>query len=492
MTGATVDASPATARLWPAASPHLAWLRDRGMGASILVAALSSAFGAVLLSATGYIAAVLTANPYIGDSETLGFVLGIVSVIFLGIAIYVGAIVTANTFSTVVAGRTRRIALMRLVGASARSQRADVARQGLLVGVLGAMLGLLAGTGFSAACVAVAGTLLGVDGVSYSVVHGALLIPAAIVAATTWAAAWVGSRRVLSVTPLQALGGSVETAHDDLAHRKGRNAVAITLFALGALLLAAGIALGLLVPFGLIVAFFGGLLSFSGLVLGAAVFMPPVLRLVGRWFGRSAPARLAAENALRYPERSSRMAIGIVIGVTLITMFAVALETTKAVLTASAGGSLAPDLVTVLDTFVAIVTVLIGVSAVIAAVGLVNLLTLGIVQRRRELGLLRALGLSNAQVRRMVLAEAAHVTIAAVASGLVLGVAYGWAGAQSLLGSVRVSPDSPTGGLLVAPAMPWLTLLAVVLAAAALALIGAVVPTRLATRVAPVEALAAD
>ncbi|HEX5860159.1 MAG TPA: ABC transporter permease [Microbacterium sp.] len=462
------------------------------MGASILVAALSSAFGVVLLTATGYIAAVLRADPFLGDSETLGLVLGILSMIFLGIAIYVGAIVTANTFSTVVAGRTRRIALMRLVGASAASQRADVARQGLLVGVIGAVLGLLVGTGFAAACVAVAGAWLGIADVSYVVVQAALVAPAAIVALTTWAAAWVGSRRVLAVTPLQALGGSVETAHDEIAGRRGRNAVAIVLFSIGALLLAAGILLGLVSPVGVVIAFFGGLFSFSGLILGAAVIMPPVLRLVGRWFGQSAPARLAAENALRYPERSSRMAIGIVIGVTLITMFAVALETTKAVLAASADGPLPPEVAAVFDTFLAVVTALIGVSALIAAVGLVNLLTLSIVQRRRELGLLRALGLSNDQVRRMVLAEAAHVTVAAVATGLVLGIAYGWAGAQSVLGSVRVSPDSPTGGVLVAPALPWVTLLIVVVAAAALALIAAVVPTRLATRVAPVEALAAE
>ena len=50
----------------------------------------------------------------------------------------------------------------------------------------------------------------------------------------------------------------------------------------------------------------------------------------------------------------------------------------------------------------------------IAAVGLVNLLTIGVVQRRRELGLLRALGVSNGQVRGMVLLEAAHITIAAI------------------------------------------------------------------------------
>ena len=96
----------------------------------------------------------------------------------------------------------------------------------------------------------------------------------------------------------------------------------------------------------MVVAFVGGILSFTGLALGATLVMPPVLRLVGRLFGRSATARLAAENALRYPERSTRMAIGVVMGVTLVTMFAVAIESVKAVLTAAGGGSLPPEMAT--------------------------------------------------------------------------------------------------------------------------------------------------
>lgn len=473
----------------PTASAPLAWLRERGMGASILVAAISSAFGAVLLSATGFIAEIMRSNPYIGDSGILALVLAVMTVILVGVAVYVAAIVTANTFSTVVAGRTRRIALMRLIGASARSQRAEVARQGLVVGVIGAFAGLIAGTALSAGGIALAGSVWDLGGVEYSVVQGVLLIPAAIVALTTWAAAWAGSRRVLAVTPLQALGGSVEASHDSFTGRKARNGTAIALFASGAALLAAGIAVGLVSPLGVIVAFFGGLLSFTGLVLGSTMIMPPVLRLVGRLFGDSATARLAAENALRYPERSSRMAIGVVIGVTLVTMFAVALETVKAVVTASGGGEIDAEFNTVLDTFAGIMMALVAVSAVIAAVGLVNLLTIGVVQRRRELGLLRSLGVSTGQVRRMVLLEAAHITIAAVVTGLVLGTAYGWAGAQSLLGSVALPPlwQSPT---FVAPAVPWVPVVLIVVATAVLTLVAAVVPTRLATRVAPVEALA--
>lgn len=472
-----------------AGASRTSWLRDRGMGASMLVTAIATAFGAVLISATGFIGAILKSDPSTRDSGTVAFVLSFIVFVLLGVAVYVAAIVTANTFATVIAGRTRRIALLRLIGATARSQRAEVARQGLVVGAIGALLGLIGGTAVAVVGVVVAERVWSLDAVHYAVVQPLLVVPAVIVVLTTWVSAWAGSRRVLTVTPLQALGGSVEASHRDLARRRGRNGVAITLIVVGAALLAAGIAVGLVSPLGVIVAFFGGVLSFTGLALGATLVMPPVLRLVGRVFGGSAPARLAAENALRYPERSSRMAIGVVIGVTLVTMFAVATESVKRVFAAAFGGTLPAPFATVIDTFSGIMMGLVAVSAVIAAVGLVNLLTLGVVQRRREFGLLRALGLSNTQVRRVVLLEATHITVAAVATGLVLGVFYGWAAAQSLLGSVH-APGSTAAAGIVWPAVPLWPVVAIVVATAVLTLVAAVTPTRLATRVSPVAALA--
>ncbi|AZS35810.1 ABC transporter permease YtrF [Microbacterium lemovicicum] len=473
-----------------AASAPLGWIRERGMGATVLVSALSAGFGVVLLSTTGYLSALLRADPYVGDSEMLAFILGFLTVLLVGVAVYVAAIVTANTFATVVSGRTRRIALMRLIGASARSQRREVARQGLVVGAVGAFLGLIAGTVLSAVGVGVASSLLGVGDLGYAVVQPVLLVPAVVVTLTTWAAAWAGSRRVLTVTPLQALSGTVEAPHAEVARRTGRTVAAAVLLLAGGALLAGGVVLGLITPLGVIVAFAGGILSFTGLAVGATFLMPPVLRLTGRLFGQSVPARLAAENALRYPERSSRMAIGVVMGVTLVTMFAVAMESVKAVLTATAGGELDAEMATLIDSFSAVMMVLVGFSAVIAAVGLVNLLTIGVVQRRRELGLLRALGLSGGQVRRMVLIEAAHIAISALVAGLVLGTVYGWAGAQSLLGTVPASADSGPVSTLVAPAVPLWPIVAVVVGTAVLTLVAAVVPTRLATRIAPVEAIA--
>ncbi|WP_110589599.1 ABC transporter permease [Microbacterium suaedae] len=469
----------------PSRRVSFGFLRERGMGASVLVAALSSAFGVTLLAATAYIG--FLAKSALGEGGTVQAMVGILSGVFIIIAMYVGAIVTANTFSTIVAGRTRQIALLRLVGATARGERRRVAGQGLVVGAIGAAIGLVVGVGAAFAGTAAAGALI--DAPPYRDPLAAwMLLPAAAVVLTTWAAAWGGSRRVLSVTPREALGGSVERTHEEASGRRARNGVAVVIALLGILLLIGGVLAGLFTPLAVLISFVGGLLSFTALVMGSTAVMPPVLRLVGRAFGGSATSRMAAENALRYPERSSRMSIGVVVGVTLVTMFAVASETLKAVVLGGLTADEAEELgfSTFLDTFSGVMMGLVAFSAIIAAVGLVNLLTIGVVQRRTELGLLRALGLSNGQIRRMVLLEAAHITVASTALGLVLGIFYGWAGAQSTMGSV------PEGGLMVLPAVPWIPVAIVVAAMAALTFVAAVAPTRLATRISPVEALAVE
>src|SRR5690606_7805464 len=117
----------------------------------------------------------------------------------------------------------------------------------------------------------------------------------------------------------------------------------------------------------------------------------------------------------------------------------------------------------------------VGFSALIAAVGLVNTLSLGVAQRTRELGLLRALGFTAGQLRRMILAEAAQLTVTAVLVGLVLGAGYGWAGAQSMFGSLTSQPA------LVVPVVPGWLVVAVVAAAALITSAASVAPTRRAT-----------
>lgn len=458
-----------------------------GHGPSVLVAALSAAFGVALLQITGALGAVMLATR-LSDSVTFMLALQSLAWVFIAIAVYVGAIVTANTFATIVAGRVRAIALLRLIGSSATAQRRTVAREGLLVGVVGAAVGAVVGTAVAWALARVSVAVGWIPEFEYSWASLSLVTPVVAVVLTTWLASWIGSRRVLSVTPLEALGGSQERSREQTVRRPVRTAAAIVLMAVGVATLLLGVAVGLVHPLGVLVGVVGGILSFSGLVLGAHLVMPPALRLVGRMLGGAASTRLAAENALRYPERSSRTTIGLVIGVTLITMFGVAIQTFGDMVRAAQAAQ--PETYAgmdeVLTAVTAVFSTLVGFSALIAAVGLINNLSLSVLQRTRELGLLRALGFSVRQLRGMVLAESVQLTVTAVLVGLVLGTFYGWCGAQSVLGSINGSPG------IVLPGIPWPMIAVIVGAAALLTWVASIAPSRRATRVSPVAALAVE
>jgi len=469
----------------------------REHGASILVSGLSAAFGVVLIGAVNVLA---TAVRQSQGGELVQAPLTTVSAIFFIISLYVGAIVTSNTFSTVIAGRTRQIALLRLIGATARQQRRAVAAEGLRAGLVGALAGGAIGAALSLASV----PLLVGSGVlpdlRYQALSPAMLAPVVVVVFTTWFASWRGSRRIVTVSPIEALGVATQQGGDALPRRGLRLFLALAVLVVGTAAMAFGVALPRMVPVdgpeaeivmaaAIAVAFVGGLLSFSGVLMCARFFVPGLLGAAGRLLGRSAPARLAAANATRHPARSTRMTVGLVIGVTIVSGFQVAqttfLDILRDALSAEPDFYAAfTDIETTLTSLITVFSILVGFSAVIAAVGLANNLSLSVVQRTRELGLLRALGFTRRQVRLMILAESTQITLTAVVIGLVLGIVYGWAAAQSLLGAIP-------GARLAPPALPVAYLVLVVVMAALLAAAAAIAPTRRAVRVSPVEALSA-
>lgn len=462
--------------------------RLRDHGASILVSALAGSFGVALLQITGALAQAISADDVTGSSGTVALMLTIVAGVFIAIATYVGAIVTANTFATIIAGRTRTIALRRLIGSTAAAERRRVASEGLIVGLIGAAIGAVAGTAFAAALVTTGVHLDQLPDLAYTLFSPVLLIPVVTVVLTTWLASWIGSRRVLTVSPIQATGAAQERSVDELGRHRVRTGISVTLFVIGTALLVLGMLVGLVSPLGVLIGVVGGILSFTGVALGATIIMPPALRVVGRMLGSSPNARLAAENSVRYPERSSRMTIGLVIAVSLVTMFVVAvasfqrlIELARAAQPETYAGTEEMLTVTVL-----VFSVLVGFSAIIAAVGMVNTLSLSVLQRTRELGLLRALGFTARQLRGMIRAEALQLSAAALLVGLVLGIGYGWAGAQSLLGSAAGVPG------IVLPVVPFWLVLSVVAGAAILTVGASLVPSRRAMRIVPVEALAVE
>lgn len=454
---------------------------------SLIVTALSATFGAVLIQATSYLAVIISGSEVIAHSSTQ-LALGLVAGVLILIAVYVGSIVTANTFATIIAGRTRTIALLRLIGASATSLRRSVAREGLLVGIVGAAIGTVIGLGLALGGIRIAVATGAVPAHDYGAIDPLVSLPAVIIVLSTWAASWVGSRNVLKVTPIQAAATAQEPTHEQSLDRPVRNRVAGVIFFGGFLVLALGVLLGQWSMVGFLVAFIGGVLSFSGVVIGAHMIIPRALRLCGRLLGHSAPAKLAAENVMRYPERSSRTAIGLVIGVTLITTFGVAAQGYTDMITRASAGypQEYQDADQVVVVTLGVFTALMGFSAVIAAFGMVNNLSLSVIQRTRELGILRAIGFTKHQVRQMIVAESAQMTLAAVGLGLMLGAVYGWAGAQSLLGSI------PGGSGAVWPSIPWGLLAALAIGAAVLTLSAAQIAARRAVSITPVAALAMD
>lgn len=421
------------------------------------------------------------------ESGTAAATIFVTAMVFIGLGAYSAAVVTANSFATVIAGRIRHIAQYRLLGATAASLRSKLAVEGIVAGVIGALAGTAAAIGVDVLVVRLlvdAGELPPVD---YTFLSGRTIAPAIMVIVTVAIAAWVGTRPVTRVSPVQALAQSVEAPLDLSRTPVAQRVLAILGLAIGAVLLLAGGALGAVMPVGVLVAFLGGVASFTGFVIGARMLVPGLLRLVGRAFGRGPAARLASSNAVRSPRAATRSTIGMIVGVTLIVMFVVAMAILRAIFTDSmAAEGMGPEDVMLFEMMLDVITwvavALVGVSAVIGAAGMIASLSLGVLQRQRELGLLRAIGATAGQVRASIGIEAVITSIVAIGTGFVLGVVYGWFGAQSTLGAL-------SGGL--APlVVPWWLLAAVAGVALVLAVVAAMAPATRATRVTPIDALA--
>lgn len=121
-------------------------------------------------------------------------------------------------------------------------------------------------------------------------------------------------------------------------------------------------------------------------------------------------------------------------------------------------------------------------SVVIALIGIVNTLSLSIFERRRELGLLRAVGMTDGRVQRMVRLESMVIALLGTATGVALGLFTGW----GLLRSInRLS------GADVALSLPGTRLVIVLALGVLLGVLAALIPARRSTRLDVLDAIQA-
>jgi putative ABC transport system permease protein len=234
--------------------------------------------------------------------------------VFAGISLFVGALVIANTFTILLAQRSRDLALLRCVGATRSQVARSVLVEGTAIGAIGAAIGVLLGLGVA---------LLGSAALRHwspetamgtpTLTLAAIALPMLLGIAVTVAGSYLPARRAGAQSPLSAL-----QPHDvvDLRSRSGavRLVVAIAMMLVGTAGLVAGAAGSL--PIGML----GGMLSFIGVLLLTPVLVPTAIRCVGPLARRLGLAgRLAHLNSLRNPRRTAATATALLIGVTLIT-----------------------------------------------------------------------------------------------------------------------------------------------------------------------------
>jgi putative ABC transport system permease protein len=134
-----------------------------------------------------------------------------------------------------------------------------------------------------------------------------------------------------------------------------------------------------------------------------------------------------------------------------------------------------------LDLVLGIVDVLLFFAVLVAAMGIANTLSLSVVERTRELGLLRAVGASRAQVRRMIRVEAVLIAVYGGLLGLALGAGLGAA-------VVRPLRKSGIDQLSFAPGR----LVSYVVLAAVVGTLAAILPARRAARLDVLRAIATE
>ncbi|MGO9320822.1 MAG: ABC transporter permease [Solirubrobacteraceae bacterium] len=268
--------------------------------------------------------------------------------VFAYVSLVVGAFIIFNTFSITVAQRTREFGLLRTLGASRRQVMQTVVFEGLLLGVVGAVLGLLGGIALAPA----------LDGLfkafgadlpdSGTVLETRTIVVSLLVGVTvTLLAGLAPALRATRVPPLAAMREGVEIPRRELTESVvfARAGIVAVVFVIIGLLLGQGIVPVLFVIFAVYVT-----VLVAGLARGGRAHRYRVVPALARAIGwlvswRGITARLARENSIRQPGRTLITAAALTVGLALVTFVAVLAAGTKATINQAVSSSFAGNLI---------------------------------------------------------------------------------------------------------------------------------------------------
>ncbi|GGZ16684.1 ABC transporter permease [Streptomyces poonensis] len=264
--------------------------------------------------------------------------------VFAGIALFVGTFIIANTFTMLVAQRTKELALLRAVGASRRQVTRSVLIEALVVGTVAAVTGLVAGIGIGAGLRSLMGSL------GTTMPDGPLVVtPGTVVAAlavgvlVTMLAAWLPGRRAAKIPPVAAMSSVHATA--TTRSLVLRNTIGSLFTAAGAAVVLAATTMddttSAQAPMGL-----GAVLIVIGVFVLTPLLSRPLIAAAApvlRVFGIS--GKLARQNAVRNPRRTAATASALMIGLTLITGMTVMANSLQSAIDKMAASSIKADYV---------------------------------------------------------------------------------------------------------------------------------------------------
>ncbi|MEV6117312.1 ABC transporter permease [Streptomyces sp. NPDC052109] len=243
---------------------------------------------------------------------------------FAGVALLVGVFLIVNTFSMLIAQRTRELGLLRALGADRRQVRRSVLTEALLLGLVGSTLGLAAGIGLALGLIRLMGAFgMNLKATEMVIGWGTPVAAYVVGVGVTFVAAYLPARRAAAVSPMAALADAeVAGVGKPL---KARAVVGAVIGAVGAAALA-GCAAATRTAQAASLLGLGVALTLIGTVVAGPLLVRPVIRVLGAAFPAlfGPVGRMSQRNALRNPRRTGATAAALMVGLALVGGMSVA------------------------------------------------------------------------------------------------------------------------------------------------------------------------